>query len=143
MNKILKTMCLFTIVLLPLFNFNPEHTSAASYANQTITCYLSTPGVSPARPGSTYIVGTTAASQYKTYNKFSDGPMIPFGTNVKLSQTVYLPNGMAKNTFRIDDMGDKFKTRTPYFVDIYFGLENSTNRTLCTGFGDQKRMTVS
>lgn len=143
MKKTTKTFFTFTTILFLLLQFTPSHSSAASYTNQQVTCYLSNSGDAPARPGGySYVQGTTAASQYKTYNRVADGPRIPFGTWVTLSQTVHLPNGQSKRTFRIDDMGDRYQKRTPYFVDVYFGLNNVSNRTLCTGFGE-KRMTVS
>lgn len=143
MNKTIKSILIFSIVFLQLLYFTPSRSSAASYSGQQVTCYLSVSGQYPARPGYTYSVGTTAASQYKTYNKFSDGPRIPFGTMVTLSNTVYLPNGTSKKTFRIDDMGDKYQKRTPYFVDVYFGLDNTNNRTFCEGFGTKYNWTVS
>lgn len=86
----------------------------------------------------------TAASQYKVKNNLASGPVIPFGTMVTLSETVKFP-APAEDTrrFRIDDMGDPNKTRTPYFVDIYFGKRYpSDDYNRCIQFG-VKRMTVS
>jgi hypothetical protein len=123
----------------------PSSVSAVSHTNQQITCYLANAGTEfPARPGGyKYILALTAASQYKVYGDFSGGPRIPFGTWVTLSQTVDFPSPAEDtNRFRIDDMGDKYQTRTPYFVDLYFGSKQAPYTTNCTNFG-VKRITVT
>lgn len=130
---------IFTILL---SNF-PTSADAASYSNQQVTCYLANSSERPARPGYYYVVSVTAASQYKVYNNFSSGPRIPFGTWVTLSQTVdLLYPAEDTNRFRIDDMGDKYQTRTPYFVDVYFGAKDQSHLEACNKHG-VKRMTVS
>ena len=126
----------------------PNKASAVTYSNQQITCYLGNPTTEfPARQGYKYVLGLTAASQYKVYNNFSEGPRIPFGTWVTLSQSVKLPDGAGTtNRFRIDEMRDKYQKRTPYFVDIYFGARQEPYKSACSGtstsFGE-KRMSVT
>ncbi|OJD94746.1 hypothetical protein A9485_04460 [Bacillus cereus] len=50
-----------------------------------------------------------------------------------------MPNGTAKNTFVVEDMGDVYCTRdiTYNWFDIYFGVSNTSNYNNAVNFGKQ------
>ncbi len=149
MIRFISKLAVITGLIVSTISYLPTKTSAVTYSNQQVTCYNANALTEfPARSGYKYILGVTAASQYKVYNTFSGGPRIPFGTIVTLSQVVDLPGpiNVDTNRFRIDDMGDKYQTRTPYFVDIYFGPRQEPYKSACKGgsneFGE-RRMSVT
>ena len=146
MSRFIAKMAIITVLIIGSITNLPTKTSAGIHLDQQVTCYHANSLTQfPARSGYKYVLGVTAASQYKVYNSFTGGPRIPFGTTVTLSDTVNFPypaHGVSTNKFRIDDMGDKFQTRTPYFVDVFYGAAEGAFVDGCIQFGT-KRMTVT
>ncbi|MBK3493913.1 hypothetical protein JFL43_03375 [Viridibacillus sp. YIM B01967] len=77
MIKFITKFAFITVLVIATFTNLPTKTSAATHNNQDITCYNANGTKEyPARSGYVYILGITAASQYKEYNNFSGGPRI-------------------------------------------------------------------
>lgn len=67
------------------------------------------------------------------------GTRFPRGTIINTNRTLGMPNGTAKNTFVVEDMGDVNCTRdvTYNWFDIYFGESNTSNYNNSMRFGKQ------
>ncbi|MBS4189815.1 hypothetical protein KHA94_06290 [Bacillus sp. FJAT-49705] len=125
------------------FNFYSEASAASkhTHSSQDVTAYV----------GSTCGHGCTTGyknSQFNTVAVHKDGsniPYIPFGTTINLKSSVLLPyvdGTKTKSAFTVTDTGGG-PGKTDYWIDIYYGEDNSTNRYWANKFGTNNDIRIS
>ncbi|MDZ5610380.1 hypothetical protein U2I54_25995 [Bacillus pseudomycoides] len=109
----------------------------ASYSNQDVTAYVAPAGKKTYHETvpRQYV---TAAVHPSTCGNVNSGTRFIRGTVIVTSKSFGMPNGTAKNTFVVEDMGDVLCNRglSYNWFDIYFG--DTSNRNNAIKFGQQK-----
>ncbi|MED3067298.1 hypothetical protein P4310_17315 [Bacillus thuringiensis] len=111
----------------------------ASYSNENVTAYVAAAGKKTYH-GTTPRQYTTAAVHPSTCGNVYSGTRFPRGTIIKTNSSLGMPNGTAKNTFVVEDMGDVYCDRglSYNWFDIYFGESNTSNYNNAVNFGKPK-----
>ncbi|MDD3417359.1 MAG: hypothetical protein PHY47_25765 [Lachnospiraceae bacterium] len=105
----------------------------ASKTNQDSTAYVAKSGALTAS-GKTPAVGMCAMHIDATTKTGSTT-----STKVKLGTTIYMDdsvdvNGTSRSSFVVEDRGNP-SNRTTYWIDVYFGLNNTTNYNAAINYG--------
>ena len=133
-GKVLRLGFLFTTLL--FFLPYGESVFAASYNNQNVTAYVA-PSGSKTYHGTSPVIYNTVAVRPKICGSPVSGTKLPRGTVIKTSIKLGFPDSVSRDTFNVYDMGDVLcsSSLTPYFFDIYFGVDTPTNKSNAIGFG--------
>lgn len=110
----------------------------ANYSNEVVTAYVAASG-NKTYHGTTPRQYITAAVHPYTCGNVYSGTRFPKGTIINTNKSLGMPNGTAKNTFVVEDMGDvNCKRNVTYnWFDIYFGVDNTSNYNNAVNFGKQ------
>ena len=102
-------------------------------SNQDSTAYVAASGALTAS-GKKPAIGMCAMHvnvTTKTGNTTST--IVRLGTKINLTKSVNV-NGTTRNKFVVEDRGPA-KNRTPYWIDIYFGLNTKANKQAAINYG--------
>ncbi|MBZ4225863.1 hypothetical protein C6352_26910 [Bacillus thuringiensis] len=110
-----------------------------SYSNENVTAYVAASG-NKTYHGTTPRQYTTAAVHPNVCGSPLSGTRFPKGTIINTHTSLGMPNGTAKSTFVVEDMGDVYCNRglSYNWFDIYFGVTNTSNYNNAVNFGKPK-----
>jgi len=137
---------LFSIIAFSTFfvlNFHSEVLAAKTYnyTNQSVTAYT---GKADGH-GSTLGYKNSQFNTVAVKKNSSNNPVIPFGTTIKLSSPAILPyagGAKTKSAFTVTDTGSG-PGQTANWIDIYYGVTNTTNQYWAKQFGNNKNVKIN
>ena len=125
-SKILHTM--IALVLIVSVSILPTASALADKMytfSQDVTCYVSAQG-EETHSGMLPYQGSCAVHPWKPGNPGSGPAQFPFGSAAVLSTSVPMyPGDTYLSVFTILDTGDYKFIRTPFFIDVWQGTDNS------------------
>ncbi|MBG9783094.1 hypothetical protein [Shouchella lehensis] len=139
MKKLITSVALSPIIIGLCFIVSNDEASAARYSNQDVTAYVASSG-SKTYHGSTPRQYSTAAVHPNTCGVPRSGTIFPYGTHIYTTTNLTMVSGVTKRSFYVEDMGDVNCNRglTRQWFDIYFGVDNNTNKSNATKFGKKR-----
>lgn len=125
------------------FNFHSEASAATvhTHSNQDVTAYVG----STSGHGDDYGYYNSQFNTVAVKKNYLNLPVIPFGTTVNLSSPISLPytgGARTKSSFKVTDTGPG-SGKTSYWLDIYYGSDNYTNRYWANQFGTNNDEKIS
>ncbi|WP_068985554.1 MULTISPECIES: hypothetical protein [Lysinibacillus] len=121
------------LLLLPI----KDTVFAATYNSQNVTAYVAPLG-NKTYHGTTPQIYVMAAVRPAKCGDISSGTKLPKGTIITTSTKLdSFPDSVSRDSFAVYDMGDTNCVRdvTPYFFDIYFGIDTKSNYEHAKYFG--------
>lgn len=138
MKKILFAMGV--LLLGTVFNFATEAKAEKhEYLDQNATAYVGkTDGHGSSYGYYNQQYNTVAVKKWTT-----NEPYIPFGTVITLTETLTLTGtGNTRKQFTVTDTGPG-TGKSPYWIDVYYGLDTITNKQNAFKFGMDKIVSYS
>mgnify|MGYP001008435907 CR=1 FL=1 len=125
--------------------------------DQNASAYLSSSPIDQTASGKYYAIGMVAVHPNTFHSNdpiaVASGPVIPFGTVITINQSlsllkyVVIPGSGIKQwtQFTVEDLGQLQHQQgySTWWIDIYFGLDNSVNRAAALKFGNNNRVSYT